>query len=181
MSFISIFYFLLNRRVRLRERLVIMESMNLSSVEGVVGLVRHVLMGTLIFESVGAVILSACFIPEFGVAGGIWRGVFHSISAFCNAGFDIMGKHNLFSALVTYMDNPVILITLAVLIIIGSTGFYVWEDIFTNRRFKKLHLNSKLALTITLVLITLGTLLYMVFESDNPNNMGNMSVGKNYF
>jgi len=177
MSFISIFYFLLNRRVRLRERLVIMESMNLSSVEGVVALVQRVLKGTLIFESVGAVILSFCFIPEFGVAGGIWRGIFHSISAFCNAGFDIMGKHTLFSALETYIDNPVILLTLAALIIVGSTGFYVWEDIITNRKFKKLHLNSKLALIITVTLIVLGMLMYMTFESDNPNNMGNMDMG----
>jgi len=178
MSFISVFYFLLNRRVRLRERLVIMESMNLSSVEGVVGLVRHVLIGTLIFESVGAVILSFCFIPEFGMADGIWRGVFHSISAFCNAGFDIMGKHNLFSALVTYMDNPVILITLAVLIIVGSTGFYVWEDVITNRKFKRLHLNTKLVIIMTGVLIVLGTLMYLVFERANPNSIGNMSLGK---
>lgn len=177
MSFISIFYFLLHRRVRLRERLVIMESMNLSSVEGVVGLVRHVLFGTLIFELTGAIILSGCFIPEFGIAGGIWRGVFHSISAFCNAGFDIMGKHHLFSALETYIDNPIILVTLSVLIIVGSTGFYVWEDIISNRRFKKLHLNSKLALIITGILIILGTLIYMVFESGNPNNIGNMDTG----
>jgi len=178
MSFISIFYFLMNRRVRLRERLVIMESMNLSSVEGVVGLVRHVLIGTLLFEVGGAVILSCCFIPEFGTAGGIWRGIFHSVSAFCNAGFDIMGKHSMFSSLETYIDNPVILITLALLIIIGSTGFYVWEDVITSRKFKKLHVHSKLVLILTGVLIVLGMLMYLVFEGDNPNNMGDLSMGR---
>lgn len=178
MSFISIFYFLLNRRVRLRERLVIMESMNLNSIEGVIGLVRHVLLGTLLFESVGAVILSCCFIPEFGIAGGIWRGIFHSVSAFCNAGFDVMGKHSLFSSLVTYMDNPIILLTLAVLIIVGSTGFYVWEDVITRRRLKKLHVHSKLVLIITGILIILGMVMYLVFEHDNPGNIGEMSMGR---
>ena len=178
MSFVSIFYFVLNRRVRLRERLVIMESMNLNSIEGVIVLVRHVLVGTLLFELAGAVILSCCFIPEFGVAGGIWRGVFHSVSAFCNAGFDIMGKHSLFSALETYMDNPVILLTLAILIILGSTGFYVWEDVIVKRKFKKLHIHSKLVIIITGILIVLGMLMYLVFEHDNPGNIGNASIGK---
>lgn len=178
MSFISLFYFLLDKRVRLRERLVIMESMNLSTVEGVVGLVRHVLIGTLCFEIAGAAILSWCFIPEFGALGGIWRGIFHSVSAFCNAGFEIMGPHNMFSTMITYVDNPVVLITLAVLILVGSVGFYVWEDIITRKKFRRLHVHSKLALIITAILVVLGTLMYLGFEGNNPDSIGNLTAGQ---
>jgi len=178
MSFISIFYFLLNKRVGLRQRLVMMESMNLTEIEGVVAMMRHVIIGTLLFEFLGAVILSGCFIPEFGLAGGIWRGVFHAVSAFCNAGFDIMGSHAMFSNLQTYVDQPLILVTLAVLILIGSIGFYVWEDILKRRRSRRLHVHSRMVLIVTAVLVLLGMWMYLGLEWNNPESIGGMSVGK---
>ena len=176
MSLISIFYFLLNKRIGLRERLMIMESMNLDELEGVVALVRRVLIGTLLFEFVGAVVFSIHFIPEFGLGGGIWRGVFLAVSAFCNAGFHILGSHDMFSGMATYGASPVVLFTMGILIVIGSTGFYVWEDIIKRRHFKKLHLHSKLVILITGLLIFLGALMYFTLESQNPNSIGNMSL-----
>ena len=178
MSLISIFYFLLNKRIGLRERLMMMESMNLDELEGVVALVRRVLIGTLLFEFVGAVIFSLHFIPEFGLGGGIWRGVFLAVSAFCNAGFHLLGNHDMFSGIATYAASPVVLFTMAVLIVVGSTGFYVWEDILKRRHFRKLHLHSKLVLIITGLLIVLGALMYFWLEGQNPSSIGNMSVGQ---
>ncbi|MCL2568192.1 MAG: potassium uptake protein, TrkH family [Oscillospiraceae bacterium] len=177
MSIISIFYFLLDKRIGLRDRLVIMESMNLDEMSGVVALLRHVLIGTLLFEFVGAVILSLHFIPEFGLAAGIWRGTFLAVSAFCNAGFHILGGHDMFSSLATYSDSPVVLLTMAILIVIGSTGFYVWEDILKRRRWKRLHVHSKLVLLITGILVVLGALMYLLMEGQNPNSLGLLPIG----
>ena len=177
MSLISIFYFLLKKRIGLRERLMMMESLNLDEMEGVVALVRRVLIGTLLFELVGAIVFSAHFIPEFGVMGGIWRGVFLAVSAFCNAGFHIMGSHQMFSGMDTYAASPAMLLTMAVLIVVGSTGFYVWEDLLKRRRFKSLHLHSKLVLVITGILIALGTMMYFLLESQNPSSIGNLPLG----
>jgi len=175
MSVISMFYFLLDKRVGLRERLVIMESMNLDEMSGVVALMKHVLIGTLLFELAGAIILSIHFIPVFGLGPGIWRGVFLAVSAFSNAGFHILGGHDMFSGMVSYGESPVVLLTMAVLIVVGSTGFYVWEDILKRRRFRRLHVHSKLVLIITAVLIGLGMIMYLTMEGTNPNSLGSMS------
>lgn len=175
MSVISMFYFLLDKRVGLRERLVIMESMNLDEMSGVMALMKHVLIGTLLFELAGAIILSIHFIPAFGLGPGIWRGVFLAVSAFSNSGFHILGGHDMFSGMVSYADSPVVLLTMAVLIIVGSTGFYVWEDILKRRRFRRLHVHSKLVLIITAVLIGAGMLMYLTLEGSNPHSLGNMS------
>ncbi|MCL2828020.1 MAG: potassium uptake protein, TrkH family [Oscillospiraceae bacterium] len=175
MTIVSIFYFLLHKRMGLRERLVIMESMNLDEMAGVVALVRRVLIATLLFEFVGAVVLSIHFIPEFGWGGGIWRGVFLAVSAFCNAGFHIMGNHDIFSGVVSYSQSPVLLLTMGILIVVGSTGFFVWQDIFTRRRWRKLHVHSKLVVIITAVLIGLGMLMFLGLESSNPNSIGRLS------
>lgn len=178
MSVISIFFFLLNKRVGLRERLVIMQSLNLDEIEGVMGMMRHVLIGTFLLESAGALILSIQFVPEFGVAGGIWRGIFHSVSAFCNSGFDIMAGKAIFSSAEAYSGSPVVLLTLAALIIIGSLGFYVWEDIFRTRKFSRFRLHTKLVLVVTLILLVLGMVMYIVTEGNNPNSMGKMGFGE---
>ena len=178
MSIVSVFFFLLHRRIGLRERLLIMQSLNLNEIEGVVALIRRVLLGTLIFEGTGAVILSACFIPQFGWAGGIWRGVFHAVSAFCNAGFDLFGKTSPFSSLTAYSGNPVVLLTISALIVIGGIGFFVWGDLLRQRNLKKLSLYSKLVLLITAALIVLGWLLFCVFEWNNPETLGSMGAGQ---
>lgn len=175
MAVVSVFFFLFNRRIGLRERLLLMQSMNLNEVEGVVSLIRKVLFGTLLFEGCGAVILSACFIPRFGWAGGIWRGIFHSISAFCNAGFDLLGKIEPYSSLTSYAGNPVVLLTISALIIVGGIGFFVWGDIYRQRSFKRLSVYSKLVLIITALLLLSGWVLFLVLEWNNPKTLGNLS------
>lgn len=176
MSFVSVFFFVVRRRIGLRERLLIMQSMSLNEVEGVVALIRRVLLGTLLFEGAGAIILSACFIPDFGWGGGIWRGIFHSVSAFCNAGFDLLGSAGPYSSLISYADHPVVLLTIAALIVIGGIGFLVWSDIQTKRSPKKFSMYTKLVLLITGTLLLLGWVLFLVFEWNNPATLGNMPV-----
>lgn len=178
MSIFSIYYFALNKRIGLSERLVLVESMNLGEIEGVVALTRHVILGSLIFEVTGAVLLSGCFIPEFGLGGGIWRGIFMSVSAFCNAGFSVVYSDTYFSNSGTFDGNPIILITMMLLIILGSVGFYVWGDVYKNRSFKKLHVHSKLALIMTGVLIILGALVYLIMETGEGGSLHSLSGGK---
>ena len=124
MTLITMVSFALHRRIGLSERLIMVSTFNLNDLDGVVRMVRHALMGTFLIEGVGAVILSICFIPTFGLLRGIWHGIFHAISAFCNAGFDLMGgEYGPFSSMIGANHHPVVLLTTAALIIIGGLGF----------------------------------------------------------
>ena len=117
---------------------------------------------------IGAAILCSRFIPQLGVAKGIWYGIFHSISAFCNAGFDLMGRFGAFSSLTTVRNDPVILITLMALVLIGGLGFVVWDDIIDKKfKIRKYSLHSKVVLIMLGVLVAGGTVLYLIFEHDN--------------
>lgn len=137
LGFISIgvfFSIILRRKIGLRERGLIMESINSLKIGGVVKLTRMILIGTAFFELSGALILSTRFIPEYGWIKGIWFSIFHSISAFCNAGFDLMGaKYGVYSSLVGYYDDWVINIVIMLLIIIGGLGFVVWSDLYEKK------------------------------------------------
>lgn len=117
------------KRIGLRERDLLKESVNALEIGGIVKLARRIFMGTLLFEGVGAVLLSIRFVPRFGVAAGIYYGIFHSISAFCNAGFDLMGCEQQYSSFTDYVGDPVINLTLMALIVIGGIGFVVWGDL----------------------------------------------------
>lgn len=178
MTVISIFSFAMHRRIGLSERLVMVSTLNLNDMDGVVRVVRHALFGTLAIESVGAVILSACFIPRFGFAKGLWRGIFHSISAFCNAGFDLLGVNAPFSSLTDYTGNLAVQGTIMALITIGGLGFFVWEDILRCRCWKKLSLYSKLVLGLTGALIVGGALFFLCAEWNNQGTLGAMPVWK---
>ena len=125
MTLISVISFLLRRRIGLSERLLMASTLNLNDMDGVVRVVRHALMGTFLLEGIGAAILALRFIPDFGLLKGIWRGIFHSISAFCNAGFDILGVDQPFVSLTNYNDDPVILLVIMSLIVIGGLGFFL--------------------------------------------------------
>ena len=178
MSIATIFYIVMHRKINLSQRLLIMQSMNLNDMRGVVRLIRHVIFGTLIFEGIGAAVLWTRFASEFGIRKGLSMGIFHSVSAFCNAGFDLMGDKGAFSSLTAYSGDAVIIITIIMLVFIGGLGFFVWEDIWRNRRFKKLHLHSKLVLTISFVLIVLGWIFFYVTERANTATIGDMSFPK---
>ncbi len=171
LGFITIsvlFSMFLKRKIGLNKRNLIQESVNSMSLSGVVKLVRNIVKGTLFFEGVGAVLLSIRFIPRMGFWEGIYNGVFHSVSAFCNAGFDLMGKYEAYSSLVSYYDDFVVNFTIMALIIIGGLGFIVWEDIRINKtHFKKYSLHSKIVLISTAVLVFGGAVCFMALEWNN--------------
>ena len=179
MTVITSVSFALRRRIGLSERLIMVSTLNLNDMDGVVRMVRHTLMGTLIIEGAGAVILTLCFLPEFGLAGGLWRGIFHAVSAFCNAGFDLLGSNGEFTSLISYNGNPVVLLTILCLIVIGGLGFFVWEDLIRNWRTpRRLSLYSKLVILMTGALILGGAVFFLGVEWDNPNTLGSMSWWK---
>ena len=157
---------LLRRKIGLKVRGILQESINSIQIGGIVKLTKKIIKGTLFFESIGAVLLMIRFIPEFGIGRGIWYGIFHSISAFCNAGFDILGtESNRYPSLTGYADSPVINITIMLLIVIGGIGFLTWDDIFENKwRFHRYRMQSKVILVTTGLLIFLPAVFF--FFSD---------------
>ena len=177
MSIISLSLLVLRKHVGLRSRIMIMQSFNLNGLDGVVRFVRNILIGTLIVEGTGAIILATRFVPDFGLGRGIWSAVFHSISAFCNAGFDIVGTRNGVSAIMVYAHDPIVLLTLAFLLIIGGLGFFVWEDFYSKRSYRKLQIHSKIALIMTGVLLIGGMLLLLITEWDNYATFAGFNFG----
>ncbi|HWP80228.1 MAG TPA: potassium transporter TrkG [Candidatus Acidoferrum sp.] len=174
MSFATLLSLLLHRTISFSERLVMKEAMSFFDTAGIVRTTRHILFGTLFFEGTGAVILSIRFAKDFGVLGGIRRGIFHAVSAFCNAGFDIMGSYGQYSNLTHYAEDVVVNLVVMGLIVIGGLGFFVWEDIARRRtlNLKKLSLYSRLVLTMTALLISGGAVFFLFFEWDNPGTLG---------
>lgn len=173
MSFATLIALFLGKRITLKERLVMQEALNSFSLQGLVKMAKYVLIFTSSIQLAGALLLSTQFIPEFGLGKGIYYSIFHSISAFCNAGFDLVGE---FRSLTVYAENPVIILTIGSLIIIGGLGFYVWQEIYNFKGLKKLSLHSKVALSGTAFLLIIGTILMFIFESNNPGTMKNMSL-----
>ena len=171
---------LLNRKMGIGDRLLIQDAFNLNTMSGLVKFVKNVLLGTLIIEGIGAVLYMLVFIPEFG-ARGIWISVFNSVSAFCNAGIEIIAENSLCG----YATNPLINIVTSALIILGGLGYIVWWDVLRviksrspkNRRiFRHLTLHSKIAITVTAGLILVGGILIFIFEYSNPLTIGEMSL-----
>ena len=148
------FALLSGRKISLMQRSVMQEAISAPKVGGIVRLTGFVLKGTFLIEFVAALIMMPVFVKDFG-AKGIWMAVFHSISAFCNAGFDLMGTENVkYASLTSYVSHPLINITIMLLIIIGGIGFLTWEDILKNKhRFKSYRMQTKVILTTSLILI----------------------------
>lgn len=168
MSVATLFSLFLGRRIGLKERLAIQESLNEFSLTGIVRIFKNILIGALAIEITGALILSTKLIPLYGFSKGLGKSVFHSISAFCNAGFDLFGSlGNEFVSLTGFNQDPVILFTISFLIIIGGLGFIVWKDTLSNRNFSNFMLHTKVVLLTTLILITAGTILLYIFEYNN--------------
>lgn len=171
---------LLNRKMGIGDRLLIQDAFNLNTMAGLSKFVRNVLFGTLIIEGIGALLYMFVFVPEFG-AKGIWISVFNSVSAFCNAGIDIIAENSLCN----YATNPLINLVTSALIILGGLGYIVWWDVLRviknssskNRRlFRHLTLHSKIAIVTTLILIFGGGVLIFAFEYGNPATIGEMSL-----
>ena len=178
LGFMTVYTLLLTvsrRAILLSQRLVLASTLGLRSTGGVVRLVRHALLGTAILEGTGAVLLSCCFVPEFGLARGVWYGVFHAVSAFCNAGFDLMGPQG--GSLALFADRPAVLAIHGALVVLGGLGFFVWEDLYRQRRWRKLSLYTRMVLGMTAVLILVGWLYFLLAEWSNPATLGPMAVG----
>lgn len=159
---------ILRRKIGLKQRGLIQESTSALKISGVVRLVKKILLGTLLFEGVGAVLLAIRFIPDFGVAKGIYYGIFHAISAFCNAGFDLMGAAEPYSSLVAYYDDWIVNLVIMSLIIIGGIGFIVWDDISRHGlQVRKYLLQTKLVLITTAVLVFGSAVLFYLLEKDH--------------
>lgn len=179
MAFVSVFYFLLRRRIGLRERLVLQQAMALDELKGVVRLVRLMLAGTFLVEGTGALILTLRFLMEYPLKKALWLGVFHAVSAFCNAGFDILGFITPGASLVAYRGDVAINLTLTALIVIGGLGFFVWNDLLMLRQKNhRLSVHTRLVLWTTAILLVGGTLAILTLEWNNPATLGGLPVGK---
>lgn len=191
MTLVSMIFVLLGKKITLKDRLVMQEALNQNTTAGVVKFTKTIVKGTLLVESVGALLLSVKFIPEYGFLKGIWYSVFHAISGFCNAGFDIIGD----ASLSPYVGDPIVNIVLVTLIVLGGLGFGVWLDLINgvrlkykmNKRFTwkqafdKLTLHTKLVVTITLYLIGIGFLFFFIAEFNNPHTLGALSFKEKIF
>ena len=175
MSAASMVVFLFRRKVGLRQRMLMAQALSVDDMNDVVKLQRWVIFGSLGIQLVGAVVLMLRFLPEYGLRRAAIWGIFHSISAFCNAGFDIFGTGQ---SVITLNNDPVVLITLMVLIAVAGLGFFVWEEVVRLRRFKKFSIYTKLVLLMTGILILTGAMLFLILEWNNPATLGTMGTGQ---
>lgn len=173
MSFTTLIAIIFGKKITLRERLILQDAMNTFNIQGLVKMVKYVLLFTVSVQFFGALLFSTQFVPEYGLKTGIFYSIFHSVSAFCNAGFDILGE---FSSLTSYNSNAVVILVASALIIIGGLGFTVWNELYTTKSIKRISLHAKMVILVTAVLIIGGTILMFVFEHNNPNTMAEMSV-----
>ena len=177
MSAATLVIFFLRKKIGLKQRLVMAQALSLNDMEGVVRLQKMVLIGSFSIEGIGALILTLRFWPEYGFLKALRWGVFHSISAFCNAGFDIFGSITPGASLMEFNSDPVVLLTLGALVVIGGLGFLVWEEIAEKRGFRKCSVYTRLVLLTTLALLLAGWVLTCLLEWNNPGTLGGMGVG----
>lgn len=180
------FFFLLHRHITLREKVVLQEAYGANRLGGIVAMVKKVVAGTFAVEGAGAILYAFRFIPEYGMARGSWYSIFHAVSAFCNAGIDILGDNSFGD----YAADPLVNITTMLLIIVSGIGFVVWFDVIDHGRkllrrelprhrcFTGLKLHSKLAVIMTGILLIAGALFVFLAEYHNPDTIGNMSLGQ---
>ena len=176
MSAASMVIFFLHKKVGLKQRMVMAQALSLNDMQGVVRLQKTVLFGSLSIQGLGALILFARFLPEYGLKKALWWGVFHSISAFCNAGFDVFGSINPGASIITFNADPVVCVTLMALVTVGGLGFFVWQEVAAKRSWKKFSVYTKLVLLTSGVLILGGAAAFCLLEWNNPATLGPMSI-----
>ncbi|MDD3368245.1 MAG: TrkH family potassium uptake protein [Lachnospiraceae bacterium] len=178
MTLITMFAIFMKKQIGLHERMLLMQSSGNIRVSGVIRLVQRICLGTFCMEALGALLLFFRFFPEFGWKKGLYYSIFHAISAFCNAGFDLMGSKVPSSSLTGYVNDPLVNLTIMTLIVVGGIGFLVWSDIGKFKfRFPLYSLHSKIVLATTGFLIFSGALLFLVLEpACNPLSALFMSV-----
>lgn len=168
MTFATLFAFLLGKRISLKERILLQESLNNISMEGIVRLAKRILIFTFVIELTGAVLLTIRFSFDFPIGKAIYYGVFHSISNFNNAGFDLMGE---FHSLTSYVDDPIVTLTVCALIVLGGIGFIVMNELYEYRLSKKLSLHTKIVLVTTIFFVALGTVGIFFLELTNDKTI----------
>lgn len=164
------------QKLGLANRFLLQDTMNITTMSGIVSFLKRVIMGTFAIEAIGALLYAFVFVKDFGLKG-IWISVFTSVSAFCNAGIDIIADNSL----VNYATNPIVNLTTCFLIVLGGLGYIVWWDVLglfrnKNKNYKSLSLHSKIVLSSTFVLIFVGAVLFFIFEYNNPLTMQNLSL-----
>lgn len=172
MTMATMVFLLLGKRITLRERVMIQEALNESKLQGVVRLTRNIVGMTFLIEGIGALILALRFVPMYGWTKGLYFSIFHAISAFCNAGFDLMGGYRNFTG---FTDDFIVNFAMMGLIICGGLGFSVLLDICRNRRFKKWSLHTKVVVCVTAALIGAGALFFFIVEFNNPATLGSQN------
>lgn len=177
MSAATLFVFFLRRRIGLKQRLVMAQALSVSDMDGIVRLQKTVIFGSFAVEGMGACILLLRFWPEHGFTQALYWGIFHAVSAFCNAGFDIFGSITPGASLMEFQSDPVVLLTLGTLVIVGGLGFLVWEEIAEKRRFRKFSVYTRLVLITTGALLLVGWGLTLLLEWNNPATLGPMGIG----
>ena len=175
-TFATFFNLAMGKKMGLRGMDVAKESLNTDSFGDVRALVRTIFAVTFGVEALGALVLALAFAPRYGLLEGIAKGIFVSVSAFCNAGFDLMGCEAPYSSLMTFSASPLVLLTVSALIVTGGLGFVVWRDVARWRRTRHLELHTKVVLTMTALLLALGTLAFLASEWNNPGTLGGMPL-----
>lgn len=168
---------IMGKKIGLRNRMIMQEALNQFSLSGVIRLTKYVIMITFFVEMLGALLLSIRFIPDFGLKNGIYYSIFHAVSAFCNAGFDIMGG---FKSLTDYATDPLVSLVVATLIIFGGLGFAVIADLTRFKGIRKMSLHSKLVLLVTICLILFGFFSILLLEFNNPKTIGTFTWGEKF-
>lgn len=177
MSAATMVVFLLRKRIGLKQRLLMAQALSVGDINGIVRLQKMVLKGSFLMEGIGAMILFLRFLPVYGWAQALKWGVFHSVSAFCNAGFDIFGRLEPGSSVLCFQSDPLVLFTLMALIVVGGLGFLVWEEILEKKRFRDFSVYTRLVLVATVSLILSAWVLTCLLEWNNPATLGQMSLG----
>lgn len=176
MSAATLFVSGLRKHAGLKQRLVMAQALSVNDMDGILNLQKIVLKGSFAVEGIGALILFLRFLPEYGFTNALKWGVFHAISAFCNAGFDIFGCITPGASLMEFNSDPVVLLTLGALVTVGGLGFLVWQEMADKRSFKKFSVYTRLVLVTTGALILAGWVLTCLLEWNNPATLGTMSV-----
>lgn len=177
MTTTTLMFILVGKKISLKERMTIQESLEQDNLKGVVKLTKRIIAFTFIFEGFGALMLMTRFVPLLG-ARGIYVSIFTAVSSFCNAGIDIMGKDfGAFTSLSSFSGDSVVLLTVAVLITAGGLGFLVFDDVLRKRRNRPLRLHTRVSLSMTAILLLVGTAVILGIEYNNPKTLGGMSVG----
>ena len=179
MTFVSVFYFMLRRKIGLRERLILRQAMALNELDGILRLLKLVIAGTFMIEGIGAAILAGRFSTVMPLGQAVYFGVFHAVSAFCNAGFDLFGMYEPGSSLTLLAGDWVVNLVIMALIVVAGLGFFVWNDLLIHRfRWRRMNVYTKLVLLLTAGLLLGGAGLFLLLEWNNPATMGSMSVGE---